>query len=281
MRHGKFGNVDYKLGFIMVIGTIVGFEAGAQMIMWLERIGQVNMVVRWLYIILLILIAWMVFGDVAKRRRKEREAAAAGKELDKLATGLEWHKTFHKIKIPPMVHLNVAGVYCSAWLPIMVSFITGWLAGILGIGGGLIRMPSLIYIVGCPTHVAVGTDLFEVMISGLYGAATYTYKGRVELVAAVIMLCGAAVGAQVGAVATKYIKGYGIRIAFGCAVIGCMLSVLLKLIPMYIPEIKPVCDVLATVVVLGVVSALSIYITVKMFQGAANEVRQKKAAMGR
>ena len=95
------------------------------------------------------------------------------------------------------------------------------------------------------------------------------------------MLCGAAVGAQVGAVATKYIKGYGIRIAFGCAVIGCMLSVLLKLIPMYIPEIKPVCDVLATVVVLGVVSALSIYITVKMFQGAANEVRQKKAAMGR
>jgi len=135
MRHGKFGNVDYKLGLIMVIGTVFGFEAGAQMIMWLERIGQVNMVVRWLYVILLILIAWMVFADVAKRRRKERDAAAAGKELDKLATGLEWHKTFHKLAIPPMVHLNVAGVYCSAWLPIGVSFITGWLAGILGIGG--------------------------------------------------------------------------------------------------------------------------------------------------
>ena len=281
MRHGKFGNVDYKLGLIMVIGTVVGFEAGAQMIMWLERIGQVNLVVRWLYVILLLFITWMVFSDVAKRKKKEREAEAAGKELDKLATGLEWHKTFHRIKIPPMVHLNVAGIYCSAWLPIMVSFITGWLAGILGIGGGLIRMPSLIYIVGCPTHVAVGTDLFEVMISGLYGAATYTYKGRVELVAAIIMLCGAAVGAQVGAVATKYIKGYGIRIAFGCAVIGCTISVLLKLIPMYVPEIKPACDVLATWVVLGVVSALSIYIGVKMFQGAAQEVRQKKAAMAR
>ncbi len=72
----------------------------------------------------------------------------------------------------------------------MVSFATGWLAGILGIGGGLIRMPALIYFVGCPTHVAVGTDLFEVMISGLYGTATYTYKGRVELVAALIMLVG-------------------------------------------------------------------------------------------
>jgi uncharacterized membrane protein YfcA len=276
MRHGKFGNVDYKLGLIMVFGTVGGFELGAQMIMWLERIGQVNMVVRWLYLVLLTLIAWMVFADVAKKRQKEREALAAGKEIDKLATGLEWHKTLHKIRIPPMVHLKEAGVYCSAWLPIAVSFFTGWLAGILGIGGGLIRMPSLIYLVGCPTHVAVGTDLFEVMISGLYGAASYTYKGRVELVAAIIMLVGAAVGAQVGSVATKYIKGYGIRIAFGIAVIGCGLSVLLKLIPAYYPGLaKPLGDA-ATVLILGLVSALSIYITVKMFQGAAKEVAGKK-----
>jgi hypothetical protein len=124
--------------------------------------------------------------------------------------------------------------------------------------------------------VAVGTDLFEVMISGLYGAASYTYKGRVELVAAIIMLVGAAVGAQVGSVATKYIKGYGIRIAFGIAVIGCGLSVLLKLIPAYYPGLaKPLGDA-ATVLILGLVSALSIYITVKMFQGAAKEVAGKK-----
>jgi len=100
MRHGKFGNVDYKLGVIMIFGTVAGFEVGAQMIMWLEKIGRVDMVVRWLYLVLLALIAWMVFADVAKRLRKEREARAAGKEIDKLATGLEWHKTFHKIKIP-------------------------------------------------------------------------------------------------------------------------------------------------------------------------------------
>ena len=66
MRHGKFGNVDYKLGFIMLVGTIVGFEVGAQMIMWLERIGSVDQVVRYLYLVLLALIAWMVFADVAK-----------------------------------------------------------------------------------------------------------------------------------------------------------------------------------------------------------------------
>ncbi len=158
-----------------------------------------------------------------------------------------------------------------------MSFVTGWLAGILGIGGGLIRMPSLIYIVGCPTHVAVGTDLFEVMISGLYGAATYTFKGRVELVAALIMLVGAAIGAQVGSVATKYIKGYGIRIAFGLAVIGCLISVLLKLIPNYYPEAYNICDVSATILILGLVAAMTIYITVKMVQGAKQEIAAKKS----
>jgi len=272
MRHGKFGNVDYKLGMIMLVGTVVGFEVGAQMVMWLERMGNVEFVVRWLYIFLLLLITWMVFSDVSKRKKKEKEAAASGKQLDGLETGLQWHKTFHKIKIPPMVHLHQAGIYCSAWLPIIVSFLTGWLAGILGIGGGLIRMPSLIYILGCPTHVAVGTDLFEVMISGLYGAATYTYKGRTELVAAIIMLVGASIGAQVGTVATKYIKGYGIRIAFGVAVVGCTVSVVLKLLPSYVPSIRTFCDVSATVVVLGVGAVLSLYIMVKMIQGAKAEV---------
>jgi len=276
MRHGKFGNVDYKLGMIMLIGTVVGFEIGAQMIMWLERIGQVGPVVRWMYLVLLALIAWMVFADVAKKRSKEREAIAAGKEVDKLSTGIEWHKTFHKIKIPPMIHFPAAQITCTAWLPIAVSFFTGWLAGILGIGGGLIRMPALIYLIGCPTHVAVGTDLFEVMISGLYGAASYTFKGRTELVAAIIMLIGAAMGAQVGSVATKYIKGYGIRIAFGLAVVGCFISVLLKLIPTYIPELYAICDAIATVLILGLVAAMSIYITVKMVQGAAKEVAMKK-----
>jgi len=222
------------------------------------------------------LIAWMVFADVAKKRSKEREALAAGREVDKLSTGIEWHKTFHKIKIPPMIHFPAAQITCTAWLPIAVSFFTGWLAGILGIGGGLIRMPALIYLIGCPTHVAVGTDLFEVAISGLYGAASYTFKGRTELVAAIIMLIGAAMGAQVGSVATKYIKGYGIRIVFGLAVIGCFISVLLKLLGGYFPQFYTIFDVSATILILGLVAAMSIYITVKMVQGAKKEVAMKK-----
>jgi uncharacterized membrane protein YfcA len=122
----------------------------------------------------------------------------------------------------------------------------------------------------------VGTDLFEVMISGLYGAATYTFKGRTELVAALIMLVGAAVGAQIGTVATKYIKGYGIRIAFGVAVIGCCISIIMKLIPRYIAGTKVAMDITSTVLILGLVGALSLYIFIKMLQGAREEIAVRK-----
>ena len=213
---------------------------------------------------------------MALRKKKEREAAAAGNKLDETAVGLDWASKLHAFKVPPMMTFHAAGITCSAWLPIIVSLATGWLAGILGIGGGLIRMPALVYLVGCPTHVAVGTDLFEVAISGLYGAASYTYKGRTELVAALIMLVGAAIGAQIGAVATKYIKGYGIRIAFGTAVLGCLCSVVLKLLQPMFPDYAGFINGLSTVLVLGFVIVISLYITVRMVQGAKAELAAKK-----
>jgi hypothetical protein len=147
---------------------------------------------------------------------------------------------------------------------------------VLGIGGGLIRMPSLIYLIGCPTHVAVGTDLFETAVSGLYGAATYSYKGRVELWAAFIMLIGAAVGAQIGAVATKYVKGYGIRIFFGFAVVGCDISILMKIIAATHPSLKSVLDLSATILVMGLVSLLSLFIVMKFVMGVREELAMKK-----
>jgi uncharacterized membrane protein YfcA len=277
MRHAKFGNVDYKLGSIMIVGTVAGFEAGAQMIMWLERLGKIDAYVRYGYLILLTVIAWVVFTDVFKRQKKEREAEAAGTKLDALSTGIEWHRTLQRINLPPIVTFTKAGIRCTAWLPIGVSFLTGWMAGILGIGGGLICVPALIYLIGCPTHIAVGTSLFQVAISGLYGAATYSYKGRAELMAAFIMLIGAAIGAQIGTVATKYVKGYGIRVFFGVAVIGCAVSILMKLVGAANPVLKPALDVAATVMILGLVTAFSILIVVKFVKGVREERASRKA----
>lgn len=277
IRHSKFGNVDYKLGIVMTVGTVAGFEAGAEMIMWLERIGRINFVVRVGYLVLLTLIAWLVFADVYQQRKKHREEFISGRTRQAVPSGgIQWHRTLHKIRIPPMMHFDHAGIYCSVWLPILVSFLTGWLAGILGIGGGLIRMPALIYLLGVPTHVAVGTDLFGVVISALYGAATYTYKGRTELVAAVIMLVGASIGAQVGSVATKYVKGYGIRVFFGVAVVGCAVSVALKLAGSYLPAGRRLLDDLAAAVILILVAAQSLFILLKFLKGVRDELALRR-----
>ncbi|ADU61150.1 MAG: sulfite exporter TauE/SafE family protein [Pseudodesulfovibrio sp.] len=264
MRHSKFGNVDYKLGFVMVVGTMVGIEIGAQLIMYLERLGKVGDVVRWVYVGFLGLIALMVFYDYFKAVSKKKHGQVDGEHGTE---GITWYKTLHKIRIPPMMHFEKAGFTCSAWLPILVSLLTGILAGFLGIGGGLLRMPALVYLIGCPTHIAVGTDLFEVMISGLYGAFTYTLKGRIELVAVFVMLTGAAIGAQIGTVATKYAKGYGIRVAFGIAVLCCMISIILK---------QYGYPVASAVLILGTISLICIYIMKIMFVGAAQELREKK-----
>ncbi|WP_035066796.1 sulfite exporter TauE/SafE family protein [Nitratidesulfovibrio termitidis] len=266
IRHSKFGNVDYKLGLVMLVGTMVGIEIGAQIVMHLERIGLVGSVVRWVYVVVLALIAFMVFADYAKAagKRKRGELGEHGAE------GITWYKTMHRISIPPMMHFREAGITCSMWLPIVVSLVTGVLAGFLGIGGGLLRMPALVYLIGCPTHIAVGTDLFEVMISGLYGAFTYTLKGRIEIVAVFVMLTGAAIGAQIGTVATKYAKGSGIRIAFGLAVLACMVSIILKQNNM---------NSAAAVVILGAIGLICLWICKIMFTGAANELRMKNSGL--
>ncbi|MGE5346140.1 MAG: sulfite exporter TauE/SafE family protein [Acidithiobacillales bacterium] len=223
MRHGKFGNVDLKLGFSMIVGTTAGIELGAQLVMLLERAGLAESVIRKAYIVFLALIgSYVLYDYISHTRRKAAPSGTGASGGESVAARLQ------RIKIPPMVHFRTSGITCSLWLPILVGLSTGIVAAVLGVGGGFIRMPALIYLIGCPTLVAVGTDLFEVMITGAYGSFTYALKGRVELIAAMWMLVGAAVGAQMGTVAVKYVRGYAIRLLFACTIFIACASVLLK-----------------------------------------------------
>jgi uncharacterized membrane protein YfcA len=114
-----------------------------------------------------------------------------------------------------MISLPASGVKAiSLWVIILVSFIGGLFSGFLGGGAGYIRMPMLVYVLGIPTHLAVGTDLFEIIISASYGTFSHALKGNVDILIALVMHTGAAIGAQIGAISTQYFAGPKIRMAF-------------------------------------------------------------------
>jgi uncharacterized membrane protein YfcA len=226
-KHRALGNVDLKLGLIMVIGTIIGVETGAQGIEQLKHLGQesVDKVIGVTFVIVLISIStfvgWESWETIKMQREREREAEMSGVGVKKLEAKEDESaldhvaKRIHRINIPPMIKLRVSGVQrISLWAILLVAFVGGVFSGFLGGGAGYIRMPSMVYLLGVPTHVAVGTDLFEVVISASYGTLTHAIKGNVDIMIALVMHTGAAIGAQIGAVSTEYFHGPKIRLAF-------------------------------------------------------------------
>jgi uncharacterized membrane protein YfcA len=211
-RHRALGNVDLKLGLIMAVGTIGGAEIGAQLIQMLKRAGNVNLVVSVVSIVVYLSISTFM---VWESRKTLKSASGRGKnaredhsEFGHFARGIQ------RLKVWPMVNLPVSGVTVSFWVILVVAFVGGLFSGFLGGGAGYIRMPSLVYVLGIPTHLAVGTDLFEIIISASYGTFTHAIKGNVDILIALVMNTGAAVGAQIGAISTQYFAGPKIRLAF-------------------------------------------------------------------
>jgi uncharacterized membrane protein YfcA len=222
VKHKKLGNVDMKLGALMVIFTGAGIELGARTIMWLEQIGRVGPVVRTVYMVFLFGVGLFMLHEYRTLARNAAGHNVGEPGISRLAVKLQ------AVHLSPMIALRTSGITISLWVIGSVALFTGFFAGFLGVGGGFIRMPALMYVIGCPTTVAVGTDLFEVMITGAYGAFTYAAKARVEIVAAVVMLTGAAVGAQFGTLATKYVRGLTIRLYFAVTMMLSGVSVVFK-----------------------------------------------------
>ena len=214
-KHRVLGNVDIRLGLLMVAGTIGGVELGARAIERLERHANVDVAVGLTFIVVLLVISsfigwesWRTIrttGGGGRRWGQERDVSAFSFFAERI----------QRIEIPPMVRLPVSGIESvSLWIIVAVAFIGGIFSGFLGGGAGYIRMPMLVYVLGVPTHVAVGTDLFEIVISAGYGTLSHALKGNVDIMIALVMHTGAAIGAQLGAHATQFYAGPRIRLAF-------------------------------------------------------------------
>ncbi len=265
-KHNKMGNVDWKLGAFTILGTLPGVEFGAQVIMYLEKIGLVESTVRWVYICMLIALgSFMIYDYTVIRKRKEVEA-----KNGIVSNKKSFVEKIRDIKIPPVISFprsNISSL--SLWTIIFIFFIVGTISGFLGVGGGFIVMPTLIYIFGLPTAVAVGTDLFIVMLDGAYGCFTYSLKGRTDIIAAVLMLVGAAIGAQIGVTAVKYIRGYGIRLLFALMILCAASSLILKQIQVEfnVVELKTI----SGFVIMGAAIMMCSIITYKLISSALKE----------
>lgn len=219
-RHRALGNVDLRLGLIMALGTMAGAECGAQLIQMLKRAGNVNLVVSVVSIVIYFSISsfmiWESWKTLRLQKMRGRKAAPSEKKVEKDESSFS-HVTdsIQKFQLAPMIALPTSGVKSiSLWVITLVSFIGGLFSGFLGGGAGYIRMPMMVYVLGIPTHLAVGTDLFEIIISASYGTFSHALKGNVDILIALVMNTGAAIGAQIGAISTQYFAGPKIRLAF-------------------------------------------------------------------
>ncbi|MEO7724399.1 MAG: sulfite exporter TauE/SafE family protein [Chthoniobacterales bacterium] len=220
-RHRALGNVDLRLGLIMAAGTIVGAECGAQLIELLKRRGHVDFVVSVISIAIYCSISTFMIWESWKTLRLQKQKTRKGEKIEKgrhakdesSFAGLT--KAVQELPLWPMVSLPTSGIKSiSLWVIVLVSFIGGLFSGFLGGGAGYIRMPMMVYLLGVPTHLAVGTDLFEIIISASYGTFSHAIKGNVDIMVALVMNTGAAIGAQIGAILTQYFAGPKIRLFF-------------------------------------------------------------------
>jgi uncharacterized protein len=221
-KHRTLGNIDIKLGLLMVIGTIAGVEAGAQLIQLLKRTAHIDLVVGLTFMVVLLSISGFMTWETLRTLLANRAARSAGRAAPgQHPSGRDQSAVAHiaqavqRLRLPPYVSLPVSGIpRISVWVIFAVAFAGGLLSGFLGGGAGYIRMPCFIYVLGVPTHVAVGTDLFEIIISAGYGTISHALKGNVDILLALVMHTGAALGAQFGATLTQHFVGPRIRMAF-------------------------------------------------------------------
>jgi uncharacterized membrane protein YfcA len=217
-KHRMLGNIDLRLAAVMVLGTITGSEMGVEAIEALKRAAKVDLVVGVATILVLVAMSVFIFLEswqalklkgsrkpISRQTSQEKDKRAF-KFIAKWTHSLEWAP---KMGLP---HSGIKSI--SVWAILIVSFVGGLFSGFLGGGAGYIRMPFMVYLLGIPTHIAIGTDLFEIVVSAGYGSFRHAMDGNVDVLIALIMQTGAAIGAQIGAVLTQYFNGPRIRMAF-------------------------------------------------------------------
>jgi uncharacterized membrane protein YfcA len=225
--HYRLGNVDFKMGIYLLIGGVIGGTMGVQFIKLLRAMGNADFVIKITYVIMLGVIGFYMFMESLQSMRKQPvetkrvEAAPAKVSLyNRMIQALPYQTRFEK-----------SGVTLSPLLPLILGIFVGILAAIMGVGGGFIMVPVMVYMLRMPMHVVVGTSLFQILFTCINVTIMQSISNHtVDMILAIILLLGSTLGAQFGVRLSKRLKADQLKILLASIVLLVMVQMLVSLV---------------------------------------------------
>ena len=213
LAHMRRGNVDVRMGMVLVAGGFVGSGVGVWLFALLRQVGQIDLVISLCYVVFLGTVGGIMLVESV---RAAGSAAARGP-----APSRRRHRHLWLHGLPFKMRFRRSRLYISALTPLALGFLVGILASIMGVGGGFLMVPAMIYLLGMPTAVVVGTSLLQIafvtaVTTYLHAVNNYT----VDVVLALALIVGGVIGAQLGSSAGAHLRGEQLRILLGLLVLG-------------------------------------------------------------
>ncbi len=223
--HWRVGNVDFKMGLYLLVGGFLGGIVGVQAIKILRAMGNADFVIKMTYVLMLGSVgSYMFVESLQSMRKKPTAAVETVKEKKESAVGAFLRS------LPLQTRFEKSGVTHSALVPIVLGAFVGILAAIMGVGGGFLMVPVMVYMLRMPMHVVVGTSLFQILFTCIEVTFLQAYTNHnVDFLLAVLLLIGSTFGAQVGTALGRKLKGEQLKILLACIVLVVTVKIIFEL----------------------------------------------------
>lgn len=210
LAHMRHGNVDIPMGIMLLVGGIAGGTVGVQIIKLLRAMGGADFLIAITYVIMLGGVGGYMFWESLQSMKKSKNMTA---EVKTSAGEQKSAKKSFLQRLPLQYKFEKSGCHISMLLPLGFGVLVGILAAIMGVGGGFIMVPVMVYLLRMPMHVVVGTSLFQILFTCINVTVMQAYSNKtVDFVLAVLLLLGSTIGAQVGTSIGKKLKADQLKI---------------------------------------------------------------------
>ena len=222
IAHWRRRNVDIKMGLVLLLGGIAGSTVGVNIFKILIGFGQVDLIIQLLFVFFLGLVGFSMLFESARTTIKKYRTTST------IRTKLHQHSWLHGL--PFKMRFHRSKLYISTIPPVLIGFVVGVLSAMMGVGGGFIMIPAMVYILGMSTNVVVGTSLFQIIFVTANSTFFQSYINQtVDIVLAALMILGGVIGAQIGArLGTRFRAEY-LRGALAFIVLMVCLKIFLDL----------------------------------------------------